>query len=403
MPVLSPPATETNAAPSLLRTPRFRRLLYAQGCFGLAYSAFLILPKYLATELHAGPATIGWLMATAAIAPVVAAPLVSRLCQRLGAGRCMALASAMMALGAAAFLGVDSAGPLAFVCRALHGLSWALIFSAASILVLDLAGPRRLGEGLALHGSSNLISNALGPALAEPVIARWGARPVFAAAALAAALGVWLALRVGGARRERIAGERAPGAAGDGPLPLPVLLTSGVLGVACGVMLFFHQPLALSRGLEQVSGFLVAYTLAAVAVRLGLGRLPDRVGVGKVAVASFFLYGLVVAAMATLRTPGGLLLLGAGFGVAHGLFWPSFLSLAVASTHSGSKERLLAYVNAMFCAGVGSVGLLGSVVERLGYGVVFAGVGLLVVLSAAGLRYTVLLLGGRSATPTCPK
>jgi MFS family permease len=409
-PVLSQ-STETtpDAAGSLLRVPRFRRLLYAQGCFGVAYSAFMILPKYLATRFGAGPAQIGWIMASAAVAPVLVAPVMGTLCRRLGAGRTMAFACGVMAVGAATFVGVDEAGPLAFLCRGLQGLAWGLVFSSASLLVLELAGTRRLGEGLALHGSANLISSAVGPALAEPALVRWDAAPVFGTAALVALVAVWLSLRIGGGRP---APGPVPPLAQQAPptgqsllpsLPWPVLGASAVLGIGCGVMLVFHQPLALSRGLTRVSDFLVAYTVGAVAVRLGAGRLPDRIGVGKVAVASFFLYGLVVAAMALLNSPLRLVLLGLAFGVAHGLFWPSFLSLAVSRQPAGGRPRLLAYVNATFSAGVASVGLLGQVAEGPGFGVLFVGVGALVVLSAACLRYTVHLLGGRSATPTCPK
>jgi MFS family permease len=378
--------------PSLLRLPRFRRLLYAQACFGVAYSTFMILPKYLATHMGAGPARIGWIMAAGALAPVLGAPVVSHLCRRLGAATTVALASAVMAVGSAAFIAVDSPGPLAFFCRGLQGLAWALVFSASSLLVLELAGPGRVNEGVSLHGSANLITSAIGPAVAEPLLEHGGATPVFAAAALVASGGVWLALGIGHGRARTGDAEAATATGPAGrpeaaALSMPILLVSGVLGIACGVMLILSQPLALGRGLFRVSDFLVAFTVGAVAVRLGSARWPDRVGVGRVAVASFVLYGAVVAAMATLASPLGLVLLGVGFGIAHGLFWPSFLALAVAAQPAAAgRARLLSWMNAMYCAGVAAVGLLGSLAERVGFPLVFLGVGLLTVLSALGLR-----------------
>lgn len=404
MPVLS--ASPDHPAPdagSLLRLPRFRQLLYAQSCFGVAYSAFMILPKHLATRFDAGPAQIGWIMASAAVAPVLVAPWVGVLCRRLGAGRTMAMACGIMALGAALFVGVENPGVLALFARALQGLAWGLVFSAASLLVLELAGTRRLGEGLALHGSANLIASAIGPALAEPALARWKPAVLFVAAAVVAVAALWLSLRVNAGRPRAVVPPTEEGPIAPPSLPWPVMGTSAVLGVACGVMLVFHQPLALARGITRVSDFLVAYTAGAVTVRLAGGRLPDRIGVHRVAVASFFLYGGVVAAMALLTSPARLILLGLGFGIAHGFFWPSFLSLVVSRQPAAGRARLLAYVNATFSAGVAAVGLLGRVAESAGFGVMFLGVGALVVLSAVGLGYTVNLLGGRSATRTCPK
>ena len=386
---VSAPALE--ASQSLLRLPRFRRLLYAQACFGVAYSTFMILPKYLATHMGAGAARIGWLMAAGALAPVLGAPVVSHVCRRLGPARTMAAAGAAMAIGAAAFVWVDGPGPLAFAGRALQGLAWALVFSAAALVVLELAGPGRVSEGIALHGSANLLSSAIGPAVAEPLLERGGATVVFAGAALMACVSVSFSLGVGDSRDDSPASRAraataASDSAGGAALPWPFLLVSLVLGLGCGVMLIFHQPLALARGIFRVSDFLIAYTLGAVAVRLGAGRWPDRLGPGRVAVASFVLYGAVVAAMGTLASPLGLALLGVGFGIAHGLFWPSFLSMAVSGVGPGDRGRLLAWLNAMFCAGVAGVGLLGNLAEEVGLPLVFLGVGLLVSVSALGLR-----------------
>ncbi|HEY0714350.1 MAG TPA: hypothetical protein VGF45_16830, partial [Polyangia bacterium] len=74
----SPPATAVPSR-SPLASPAFRQLLLAQACFGVAYSIFLILPKYLATSLAAGPGRIGLIMAGGAIANVAIAPIIGRL------------------------------------------------------------------------------------------------------------------------------------------------------------------------------------------------------------------------------------------------------------------------------------------------------------------------------------
>src|SRR5438045_89062 len=87
------------ASPSPLSVPAFRRLLCAQISFGVVYSTFLILPKFFATHAGAGSAVIGWVMASAPIANVLAAPFSAALIGRWGARRALLVASAAMALG----------------------------------------------------------------------------------------------------------------------------------------------------------------------------------------------------------------------------------------------------------------------------------------------------------------
>jgi MFS family permease len=378
---------------SLLASPVFRRVIYAQACFGLAFSTFMILPKYLVTQ-GLGPGRMSLIMGTAAAVNVLAAPLVSWLGRALAPQRAFVLANFIMALGAAGFVAVDpaSAGPGPYLVRAIQGLAWAVMFSSASLVVFKLAPPGRLGEAIALQSSANLAASALGPALAEPTLAVLGPRPVFLVATGLALLAAWLAAGI----------DRSPGAAGRpvvlaGDRPGTMLLaTSVVLGIACGAMLTFHQPLAIARGIGRVSDFLVAYTAGALFARLGLGRLGDRIGTARVAVGSFLLYGAAVAAMPVLNAASwltSLAVFGTAFGLAHGLFWPAFLTLALSDGGSGrspgrtpGRESLLAWINAGFNLGVTATGGLGILAEVAGFGLVFVPVGILTAATALLLR-----------------
>jgi len=126
-------------------------------------------------------------------------------------------------------------------------------------------------------------------------------------------------------------------------------------------------------------------------VRLLFGRLIDRVGAGRVAVGSFLFYGAVTAAMAGLA-PGGLAVLGALFGVAHGLFFPSIMSVIYAAVPPAARGRTLSRVNACFNGGYIAVAGLGVVAERAGYALVFIPAGLLVFVTALGLRRHIRLV-----------
>ena len=383
----------TSSAGSPLRVPAFRALLWAQGFFGVAWSVFLILPKYLAVELGASTTRIGWLMASASIANVVAAPWVARFATRHGAITTMLLGNAAMVVGSLGFVFVDAPGVWAFVFRMLQGLAWAFMFSSAAVVAMRLAPAGRTGQAIALHGSSNLVTNAIGPALAEPLLAHHGRGVTFAGAALMALLGLWFTGRL---RRQLPPSETEDAidpassrTSGGSPqrrrrsaLPGALVFTAMVLGLGCGIMFVLYQPLALERGYTRVSSFLVAYTVAAVSVRLLFGRISDRLGPGPVAAWSFIGYGGVVGAMAALG-PGGLAPLGALFGVAHGVFFPAFTTLALSSIPASARTRAMAWINGAFNAGITTTGGLGLLAEHVGFGPVFLGAGL--VVSATGL------------------
>ena len=96
-------------------------------------------------------------------------------------------------LGAAAFgfIAIDGAGVLAAALRGVQGIAWSLTFAAGMSLVAEVAPPVRLGHGIGLYGAVALATSALGPAVAEPIAARFGARPLFLLSAVVGLAGAW--------------------------------------------------------------------------------------------------------------------------------------------------------------------------------------------------------------------
>ncbi|HEY0706697.1 MAG TPA: MFS transporter, partial [Polyangia bacterium] len=300
-----------------------------------------------------------------------------------------------MAAGAIAFLFVDTAGPAAFAARALQGVGWAFVFTAAGLIAVNLAAPDRIAEAIALQGSANLITNALGPALAEPILDRHGPTPVFLAGAMIAVVGAILTARVAVPPAPAPAANAHASAKAAPRTRAIVLFTSLVLGLACGLMFTLHQPLALARGHTQVADFLVAYTIAAIGIRLGLARLGRRFGSANLTAASFVLYGVVVAAMAGLGETG-LWVYGAVFGLAHGVFFPSFLALIIGNAPDSARPGLIGAFNAAFNGGMIVVIPLGLLAESFGFAAAFVPVGVLTVANAALLPRWSRLLAKRA-------
>src|SRR5687768_7631469 len=102
MPTPLPALPVPVSSQSPLTLPAFRRLVYAQVCFGIAYSTFLILPKYL-TAHGVGPGRMSWVMAAAALTNVVGLPLLTWMGRRLPGRSALVLGNILMAVGAGGF------------------------------------------------------------------------------------------------------------------------------------------------------------------------------------------------------------------------------------------------------------------------------------------------------------
>jgi len=370
----------------------FACLVLIQLTFGVAFSTFLLLPKYLVVHLAAGSTQVGIVTAAFALGAALSAPIVAPVCRRIGAAWCIALASVLMALGACLFLLVTTVGPLAVFARAIQGGAATVVFAAGSVMAASLVPPERITSAAALFATSGLLTSAVAPPAAEVILERHGGGPVFLAAAFLALLSLvpcyWLA-RAAPAVRD--CADRRPPQTGDsehrhitqaGLSSSHAFVTALVFGLASAVMFTFHQPLALERGIHRVSDFLVAFTVTATALRLTCGPLMDRIGYDRLAQWSFFGYGAVMISMILLR-PGQLQTFGLLFGITHGTFLPSLMAMNLDS--GAERESRVAWMN--IGTNVGGLGVLplGMMASRTGFSVTFVSVGAIVALSAFSL------------------
>jgi MFS family permease len=364
--------------PPPLLSRNFAILLVAQASFGYAFSSFFMLPKFLVTELSAGPAAVGRVGAAYGVAVIVFIPAMGVLVDRFGRRVFMTAGALLMGAMSLAFAVVAEVGPLIYALRAAQGLAFAMAFVGGSTLAVDEAPPERVGQAIALFGLTMLSMNGVAAASVEAIATSAGWPWAFVAAASAAALCALLSrgLIDGGVSE---GGEETNGLwhVAIRPSLAPVWIVIALVGAAMSAMITFHQPFALALGIEKVSGFFVAYAAAAIIVRAGLGHFIDRAGRRRVAIVALCLYSLVVTAMAQLAGVAGLALLGAGLGVAHGFFYPALNSVAVGGIRSDERGKVMALFQGAFHVGFAGAALgFGALAETSGYPPVFYGGGL---------------------------
>jgi MFS family permease len=388
---LEPPSTRARAADSeaLLSKP-FVLMLCVQFCFGLSYSSFFLLPKYLTREFHASASAIGAVTAVGLLAGVIATPWIGAAIDR-GSRRASILCGALVnAVCTGLFVYVHTISLPLYLLRAVHGMSYALVFNALVTIAADLAPPKKLSQAIGLCGAAGMLSNAIAPAIAERIADHQGWGLVFLLAAGAALFAALVSLGIGDGRA---AGEsktvetateldaKAADAVNDDapsawtlvrdPRRFGAFVCSAAAGAGFGVMFTFTQPFALAHGANHVSNFFIGYTVSALTVRLFLGGLADRFGRHRVAFGALVLYGLVACMTSQLR-PNLLFPVGVCLGVAHGLLYPAINALGAEGVPRARRGAVISYFGACFYGGFALwVFAAGRLAQTTGYPAVF--------------------------------
>jgi MFS family permease len=239
--------------------------------------------------------------------------------------------------------------------------------------VAEIVPSSRRGEAVGLFGISGLITIALSPALGEIVIYRAGYSAFFLAAAVAA-MGCFLtslAFRnLSPMLRDAVVLN--PSALVPSVRILPPILLSLVFGLVSGAVFVFLPTYATQAGLSRIGGFYVAYSVAAIGIRLVCGRLSDRWGRQRIILPALLLMGSGTLGLVWLVSPVGLLLVGTLTGMAHGLLFPALSAYAIDLADSEERGRSIgAFTTAMLLGHALASFIFGIVAERFGYRLIY--------------------------------
>jgi MFS family permease len=365
------PPSEFAAGSSVFNT-QFLLLLGVTTLFGMSFSTYFLLPKFLAVELAADPVTIGSVTTIFWLASALTVPFVGGQIDRRGRKLFAAAGGLILALSCAGFLWVDAVGPLIWVLRIFQGIGFTLFYVAVATLATDLSPPARLGQALGIFGAVMIFTNAVGPSFAEWASELFGWRTVFATTAVTSLLAAAFSRFVAEHRHAPLGVKHAsllqvlrrPGM-------LPVTLASALVGWAFGTLFTFYQPWALSLGIKKVAIYLVAYAVAAVSVRVLCGDLADRLGRLKVVRAMLVLYVLAPLTLVWLDF-FGLFAAGAVLGLVQGIYYPALNAAAIDLAVPAERGKVMAAYNGAFNLGLSAAGLaLGHLVIATGYRSVF--------------------------------
>jgi len=352
-------------------------LLATNMAFGFSVSCFYLLPKHLTVSYAATPGMVGAVTGVFGLVCVLLVPWLGRAVNRIGLARTIFASQLLMAASSLGFVLTSGVGLPMLILRALQGIATAGIMTAGVAMVCELAPSDRLGQAMGLAGAASLMMNALAPAIAEPIGARFGFTWVFALSSLAAAVGALAASGLPSTAR-----RLDPSPSLSVPRRArPILAALAVTGAGFYVAISFLAPLALGRNVEAVRGFFIAYTISALTIRLGGGNLTDRLGLRRTAVFGMLAYGTFIVGIAGV---GRLTLvpLGIGFGLAHGVLFPALMALLFEGAEPGERAKLAAFSNGVMNLGMFSVLGFGQLANHAGLPVVFVATGAMVAFAA---------------------
>lgn len=373
--------------PLELYTPRFFTLAVANFCVLSSFGAFFMFPLFV-LEKGGTESDIGIIMGAFALASVVCRPWISQMIDRTGRKRTYSIGLLSMSIAPLVYLAfkgnLDEFYPAVIAVRICHGVGFALCITAAFTFVADIIPANRLNEGLGIFGVSGLTGSALGPAVAEFIIRRFGFDILFMTAGAVAFVGFLCHLPVKETYRATMKmGEDSFFELFQNPRVMTVAVLAALFGFGLAASNGFVSPLANDRSLEFISLYYIAYSLAAVLTRLFGARLADRFGEDRIIPYALALTGMGLLGLIPVRSSALLMTSGFMGGVGHGFLYPSLNALALRGETVAVRGRITGIFTGSIDAGVfgGSV-VLGYVGKWAGFTTLFmtAGSALMVAL-----------------------
>jgi MFS family permease len=371
---------------SPLFTRPFVLAAIANTLLNLASFLFVHLPGFL-QQRGAGEAEIGRIMAAQAVGAILAWPLAGRAMDTRGR-RIVILAGVALFVGVIGlYLSIRTLGPLLYAVRVLDGLATTMWYTALFTYAADLVPVERRIEGLAIFGVSGLISIGLGAQSGDIVLAFASYRELFLGALGLAVLGLILCLPLSDVRGTH--SEKAPShgmmAAALQRNLLPVWLAALTFFIAAFALISFMKTFVTAAGTGSVGSFFGAYAAMAVALRIFLGWLPDRLGAQRTLGAAMSCYAAGLAVLSLAESPVSILAAGLLCGAGHGYTFPVLLSLVVARARPEERGSATAFYTALDWLGLLIAGpMVGYAIERSGYGTAFTGLALLLAIGIGG-------------------
>jgi MFS family permease len=377
-----------------LMTPAFAGISASVLGFFIASGMFLpATPRFTAGPLGGNDLAVGLVVGSFSISSLILRPFAGRWADQRGRRVMLIVGAALQVVAAAGHLVADSV-ILLVLMRLVLGAAEAIFFVGGMAAATDLAPERRRGEAISLISTSLYLGVAVGPVLAEWVYSASGYTAIWIVATVISVAAVaisWVAPETLPPAARRQAGDGGSLIHRRGIVP-GLLVLCGAWGM--GAYFAFLPLLGDELSLGGVGGYLSAFALVVIGLRIVGARLPDRFGAAR-------LSGTALVLSATGMTIAGLFPTEIGLWVATIVFaggvaftFPAIVALSVMGVPPDERGAVVGTTSIFLDVSFGlSPALLGLLAVSTGYPPTFLVSG---VIAAIGATY-LLLRGGRLA------
>ncbi len=338
---------------------------------GISFNLYLHMPGFL-SDLGASPLVIGWIFAVTGLVAIAVRPGIGTVMDRHGRRRLILVGNVLNVVVTALYLTVDQIGPWVYLVRVLHGVAEAILFTVLFTFAADHVPRSRLTEGLALFGVSGMLPMSIGGVLGDWILAHLDYTALFGAAVAFAVLALLASLPLRDVATTTVDSDSEPPrgfvAALRQPDLLPIWWITLIFFIALSGIFIFLKTFVMTRGVGSVGGFFTAYTAVAIALRVGFGWVPDRIGPVKVLIPSVIALALGVFALALAETGEAVSVAGGLCGLGHGYTFPILSGLVVGRARERDRGSAVAIYTGI--ADVGAViggPMFGFVLARSSY------------------------------------
>ncbi len=325
----------------------------------MSISLFFIYPLFF-KQFNAPRSRIGLIMGIHSIMAIFFRPIIGRLVDVRGRKKISLLGIGFLVLLVPCFHLVSDAGFLPVFLRALTGIGWGISMTATLTICSDLAPVERLAHSMGIIGIAGLLSSALGPLLAEEVVHQFGFGGLFNTSVillLVSFLCVLFTMEV--IRPDNNRHFHKPLSL-RGVSFLVILLISFLPvfhGAVRGAVVYFIALFGKSIPLERVGPFFVAFSVAAILTRLGIGDLSDKYGRKKVIFPAVTIISLNLFFISQVETFWLFILTGFIGGFGQGLIFPALSTYIIDILGKENKGLAISLYLTFFDMGMG----LGSI------------------------------------------
>ncbi|MGB8952469.1 MAG: MFS transporter [Candidatus Aminicenantales bacterium] len=350
----------------------------------MSVTLFFLFPIFLA-QFHPSKSQVGLIMGIHSITAICVRPFFGRRIDVRGGKKISLIGILLLVALIPWFHLVKNAGILPLLLRALTGVGWGIGMTATMAICSDLAPIERLAHSIGLIGVAGIISSALGPLLAEEIVDRFGFGGVFNASLIflvAALICMCLTREVikPNHSKSHFSSDALKKFSGSAILIISTMpvFHGAVRGAVVNFIALFGKSVSFSR----VGPFFLAFSLAAIITRIGIGDLSDRYGRKKVIFPGACIISLNLFWISQVQSYWVFNLNGFIAGLGQGLIFPALSTYIIDILGRENKGLALSLYLSLFDVGMG-IGspFFGWISDLYGYRKMYIVAGLLLLVS----------------------